>query len=152
MKINITKKQYEVLIQALETAGCVYGPMSDFVDDKYKKNTKEINEVTEHLLASAKDFDFKHVDEINGSLCVEDTYSEKMLLDVFDYDEYTLHQNISKALAMRDFYETHGEEKVEKIRKERGGYLGVPLYDFEKKYWDEFEKFGYSRLRIVENK
>ena len=49
MKINITKKQYEVLIQSLETAGCVYGPMSDFVDDKYKKNTKEINEVTEHL-------------------------------------------------------------------------------------------------------
>ncbi len=148
MKINITKKQYEVLIQSLEISGCIYGPMSDFVDDIYKKKAKEIDEMTSHLLGYAKDFDFKFVDEYGGKLFVEDEYGEKMFDDLMKYDEYMLHQNISNKLAWRDFCEKYGEVEIEKMKEEHGGYLGVPLYDFEKKYWDEFEKFDYNRLYI----
>ncbi len=48
-------------------------------------------------------------------------------------------------------------DKVPKLKK----YLkfletGKPIipedyYDYEKKYWDEFEKYGYDRLEIIKN-
>jgi hypothetical protein len=36
------------------------------------------------------------------------------------------------------------------MAKENHGYFGVALYDYEKKYWDEFEKNGFERLEVKE--
>lgn len=82
MKINITKKQYEILVKSLEANSFIYGPMSDFVDDKYKKDTVEIEEVQKYLLQYAKDFDFEN------NLCecgakdphLDEDYYEKILM------------------------------------------------------------------------
>ena len=36
------------------------------------------------------------------------------------------------------------------MSRKNDGYLGVPLYDFEKKYYDEFNENEYERLFIKE--
>jgi hypothetical protein len=55
---------------------------------------------------------------------------------------------IANELAWRDFRRDHTEAELKKMSKENHDYFGVELYDYEKKYWDEFEKYGYKRLEI----
>lgn len=57
---------------------------------------------------------------------------------------------LANELAWRDFKRKHSNEEITEMSKENGGYFGVPLYDYEKKYWDEFEKRGFERLEIRE--
>ncbi len=150
MKINITKKQYEIIVKSLEANSFIYGPMSDFVDDKYKKDTNEIEEVQKYLLQYAKDFDFEK------NLCdcgakdphLDEDYYEKILDDLALYDEQQLFEGLAHELGKRDFHNKYSKEEADKLIEEHGGYLGVPVYEFDKKYYDEFNENGYERLFI----
>ena len=67
MEINISKKHYKVIIKALQTSSFIYGPMSDLVDKKYKKDNTDIDDVLEELLSHAKSFDFgKNIEEFDN--------------------------------------------------------------------------------------
>ncbi|KKQ34864.1 MAG: hypothetical protein US50_C0034G0005 [Candidatus Nomurabacteria bacterium GW2011_GWB1_37_5] len=148
MKINITKKQYETIIKALEISSFIYGPMSDFVDDKFKKDADDMDSVQEELLLNAEEFDFdKNMEE--GDL--KEEYYEKILNDLSEYDDYELFENLANKLGWRDFRKKYTQEEIDKMSEEHGDYLGVPMYEFEKKYYDEFNKNEYNRLYVKED-
>jgi hypothetical protein len=151
MKIDITNKQYKVLIKALEVSSFIYGPMSDFGDKKYKKDIKEIEDVESELLKYTKDFKFdKNTESFDGELVVKEGYYTGILDDLENYDEQQLFENLANKLGKRDFRNKFSKEEIKKMSEDHGGYLGVPMYDFEKKYYDEFDSNGYDRLFIRE--
>ena len=82
MKISITKKQYEILMKSLEASSFIYGPLSDFVDDKYKKEAKEIDKMEDYLLEYAKDFDFENnlCKCKPGVIHLDESYYDKILV------------------------------------------------------------------------
>lgn len=68
-----------------------------------------------------------------------------------DFGDIHMHQELSRALAKRDFCVDHTQEEIEKMADSRHGYLGVELHSYEERYWKEFEEHEYSRLYIKEN-
>lgn len=152
MKIQINIKQYKTIIKALETSSFIYGPMSDCVDKKYAKNNTEIETVLEDLLLYAKDFNFEdNVEEFDNKPVLNEKYCKKILDDISEYDDWQLCENLASKLAWRDFLNTFSKEEIEKIGSKNSGYFGVELYDFEKKYYDEFNTYEYNRMFIVKN-
>lgn len=152
MKIEINKKQYEELIRGLNVSSFIYGTMSDFVDDKYKKDIKIIEEVEKEMLRYAKDFNFgKNIEKFEGENTLRERYLDRNLSDLNDYDEYITYENLARELGRRDFFNKHTKEEIKKMTKESNGYLGALTYDFDEKYYNEFNKYGYSRLYIKED-
>ena len=152
MKINISKKHYETIIKALETSSFIYGPMSDSVSKKYAKTNIAIEDVLEELLSYAKDFDFeKNIEEFDNKPVLKEEYYEKILDDISEYDDWQLCENLASKLAWRDFHDTFSKEEIEKMGAKNRGYFGVELYDFEKKYYDEFNKYEYDRVFVMES-
>lgn len=151
MKINLSNKQYETLIKAIEVSSFIYGPMSDMVDNKYKKDADEFDALEKYFLQYAKDFNFEK------NLCKEDNqhldddYDDKILEDLELYDEQQMFENLAYELGKRDFFNKYSKEEIVKLREENGDYLGVQMYDFEKKYYDEINKNGYKRFFIKED-
>ncbi len=151
MKINLTNKQYKILIDALEMSSFIYGQISDFVDDKFKKNISKIEDVEKYLLQFSKDFSFeKNLCKDCGELSLDEEYYMKILDDLDSYDEYQMFENLANKLGRRDFEKVYSLKEIKEISKKHNGYLGVPMYDFEKKYYDEFNSHGYDRLFIKE--
>ena len=74
---------------------------------------------------------------------------EKILDVVSEYDDWQLCENLASKLARRDFLNTFSKKEIEIMGTKNGGYFGVELYDFEKKYYDEFNKFEYDRMYVV---
>lgn len=152
MKINLTHKQYETLIKALETSSFVYGTLTDFVDEEYRKDLVSIESMAEDLLAHARVFNFSNnVEVFMNKDILKEEYYKKIFDDVIEYDEYITFKNLANKLGMRDFKEKYTTKEIEDMAEKSKGYLGVPLYDFEKKYYDEFNEYEYNRL-YVKNK
>lgn len=151
MKINITKQQYKDLIVMSGVADSIFGLLGDFVSDDYKKQSDRMHALENYLLQFAKDFGYSEAaDMSDGEFCMDDDFFEDTIMPITDdYDEYILYTELSNKLALRDFREDHTEEEIDEMAEMSAGYLGVPLYDYEKKYWDEFEENDYARLRIV---
>ncbi|MEK9175656.1 MAG: hypothetical protein AAB795_03660 [Patescibacteria group bacterium] len=151
MKININKTQYENIVKALEISSFVYGNLSDFVDEKYKKDVNTLENVQKDLLEHAKEFHFnKNTENFEGKIILREEYYEKLLDDLFLYDDHQLFENLANKLGWRDFKRKFTKEEIEKMSEKYNGYLGVPIYDFEKKYYDEFNKHEYDRLEVKE--
>jgi hypothetical protein len=76
---------------------------------------------------------------------------EKIILPILDdYDEHELFNGLANKLAWRDFGREHSKSEITEMAKKNSGYFGVALYDYEKRYWDEFEKYDYDRLEVVQ--
>lgn len=153
MKINLTKEQYKNLIEMSAVANSVLGILSDGLPDTdYKKRSETMEKLEEYLLQFANEFACEDiVQDHAGKNILNDEYYENAILPVMsDYDEYELFNGLAKKLAWRDFELDHSEFQIEEMGKKNGGYFGVALYDYEKKYWDEFEKYDYDRLEVVE--
>ncbi|MCK4554043.1 hypothetical protein KAU19_03705 [Candidatus Parcubacteria bacterium] len=144
MKINITKKQYKRLIEAVSIANGIVGVLGD-VSRKtdYKKHSNEIEELEKYFLQFADDFGCGH-------LADEDMYEDHILPIIDDYEDYATHDCLANKLAWRDFRKDYSEKEINEMSKESNGYLGPQLYKYEKKYWDEFEKNEFERLEIKE--
>lgn len=154
MKINITNKQYKDLMIALSIANSVVGILGDMTPGKdgkrYKKQSERMEKLEKALLQCAEDFGCGDiVEDFDGENIMDEEFYENEILSVInDYDEYTLYNELSNKLAWRDFTREHTEEEMDAIAKEHHGYFGVVLYDYEKKYWDEFDTHDYDRLEI----
>ena len=149
MKINITKNNYELIIKALSMSSFVYGNLSDFVDNKYKKDSDDLEILESYLLEYANDFHFnKNIDSFDGKLYLNEEYNDAVLDDLFLYDDQQVYENLANKLDLRDFKMKYSQAEIDKMIEEHNGYLGVPLYDFEKRYYDEFEEHNYDRLFI----
>ena len=134
-------------------AGWILGILSDAIGGgEYKEKNKKANELESYILRYAESFDFNDlVEDFNGEKSLNEKAVDKYIHPVVeDYAEFEIHDGLANKLAWRDFDREHTKEEIEKMAKENGGYFGVALYDYEKKYWDEFEKNGYERLEIKE--
>jgi len=143
MKIELTKDQYRNLITTNAIGNAVFGILGDsLADTDYKEQSKLMDEVEDHLLSYAKEFGC-------DDLVDEEYYEEKIQPILNDFEEFSLYDGLSSELARRDFKKEHARAEIRRMAKENAGYFGVEMYDYEKKYWDEFDKHGYERLEIV---
>jgi len=155
MKIELTNKQYRDLITMSGIATGVFGILGDSLDGAdYKKRSKKMDGVEEHLLSYAKKFDCEDlIENFEGKdLLNEEFYEEKISPILTDYEQFALYDGLAHELASRDFKRDHTAAEIKKMSKENGGYFGVEMYDYEKKYWDEFDKYDYDRLEILDHK
>lgn len=134
-------------------ANSVIGILGDTMPEKdYKEKSVNMDDLEKYLLQFAKEMDCKEmIDEFEGKIFLDDDfYSEIMDTIISDYDDHILFDSLANELAKRDFHRDHSKEEIKKMAKKNGGYFGVALHDYEKKYWDEFEKHGMERLVIAE--
>lgn len=151
MKISITKEQYKELITAVSVADAIFGVLGDMMaDTDYKKRSSEMDKLEEYFLKYAKDFYCEElIQEEDGKKILNDEVYENSIFPIIeDYEEFVVQDRLANKLAWRDFRKEHSEKELAEMAKENRGYFGVELYDYEKKYWDEFEEYEFERLRI----
>lgn len=149
MKINLTKKQYETLIKAVEIGSSVYGILGDSIEGDYKKESDEIDNLQKYLLDFASDFGFDDMTEkFEGELIMSDDFSEKMQEAMDDYDDEIFWHELETRLGKRDFERTMTE--AEKEEMEEDGWYPKRIHDLYDKWSKEFEDNGVERLGIVE--
>lgn len=154
MKIDITNKQYRNLIIMSGIANSVLGFLDDSLEESdYKSQSNEMEKLEEYLLQFAKDFGCQDLtEEFEGEKFFDDEMYEKMVMPIIgDYDDCIVFDELANKLAWRDFRRDHTDAEIKKIGEKSGGYIGLELYDYENKYWDEFEKNGCNRLEIKIN-
>jgi hypothetical protein len=152
MKINITKKQYRQLLFMNGLAGHILGIIGDSLPEKYKEKSNKLDELDDYLLSFAKDYECEEwVDEYDGKNRLDDEAYEKYIVPIMnDYDDDHFWNTLANKLAWRDFTHDHSKEEIKEMAKENNGYFGVPLYEYEQRYWKEFEKHDIARLEIDE--
>lgn len=155
LKINITKEQYRDLIIMSAIANSVLGILGDLLPDTdYKKRSQKMEKLEEYFLQYADDFDCgEFAQKHEGKNIFDDEMYEKRILPIMDdYDEWELFDSLANKLAWRDFRNDHSEAEIKEMAEKNGGYFGVEIYEYEKKYWDEFEKYEYERLEVKKKK
>jgi len=154
MKIELIKEQYKNLVMMSDLAAGMLGILADHIEDeKYEKMSDEAEETKNYLLSFAKDFGCGDlVENWKGKTILSDKASEEFQEIMDDFDDFILFDSLANKLAWRDFKKTYSKEEIKKMAEKNGGYFCVGLYDYEKKYWDEFEKYDCDRLEIKENK
>ncbi|KKR91556.1 MAG: hypothetical protein UU43_C0004G0004 [Candidatus Falkowbacteria bacterium GW2011_GWA2_41_14] len=90
MKIDLTKKQYECLIKALEVADSVYGILGDSMPEDYKKQSDQIDDLRKYLLGFASEFSAEYmIEKFHGEIIMSDELSESLQEVMNDYDNET---------------------------------------------------------------
>lgn len=152
-KFEFTKEQYEDLLIMSGIANSVLGILGDALPDTdYKKRSDRMERLEENLLGFADDFDCAAwTQKYEGRNIFNDEMYEKQVTPIMnDYNEHERFDGLANELAWRDFHLDHTEAQMREMEKKNGDYFGVALYDYEKKYWDEFEQYGFDRLIVVE--
>lgn len=143
---ELTRIQYEILINALQIAGSVYGIMGDMVDKKYKEKSNELDELESYLLENAEELGLhKMIEFFQGRKVVNEKYLNKAIEDLIEYEEYSFWDNLARKLADRDLLQKLGEEKLRAI--DTLEYINIE-YPIENEYLKEFEEYGLDRIRI----
>ena len=138
MKIEINKKQYNIIIRVLEIAGSIYGVMGDMVDEKYKKPSKDVDDLEEDLFKYAEDYDSLDLFEYyKDKRIISEDYTEEILNDIFDYDEYVFWEKLVEKLARKEIMEKYPEGKIKNMSNEE---FYVLRNSTEEKYWQIVEK------------
>ncbi|MFC1678246.1 hypothetical protein ACFLZ9_00740 [Patescibacteria group bacterium] len=146
MKINISKKQYQTLIKCVETAGTIYGVMGDMVDEKHKKFSGDIDELSDYVLGFAKEFGIEGIAEkYRGKWGVTEKYMDEFMDDLKEYDEYAFWEMLVRELAKKEFEKKYLRAEIKKMSHEE--YL-KKIFELEDKYWRWTEKTGLDGLEI----
>lgn len=147
---ELTKMQYEVLMNALQIAGSVYGVMGDMVDKKYKKQSDKLDELESYLLENAGELGlYEMVDIFQEKKVVDEEYLNKAIDDLSEYEEYSFWDNLARKLADRDLLRKLGEEKLRAM--DNIEYINAE-YPIEDEYHKEFEEYGLDRIKIDKEK
>ena len=150
MKIDISKKQYQTLVKCIETAGSIYGVMGDMVDEKYKKKSGEIDELSAYILSFAKEYGMeKIVEERHGKRYVNEDYTDKLMDDIREYEEYAFWDMLVRELARRELTKTITGEEAGKLGEEK---MIRKLWELEEKYWRWTEEIGLDGLEVKDKK
>lgn len=148
MKINLTKKQYECLIKAIEAGSSVYGILGDTVADYYKPQSIEIENLQDYFLNFAHDFGMENItEEFQGNLITSNDYSEQMEEAMDDYNNETFWNELQVRLGKRDFSRTMTALEEKEI-KENGGWLPDRIHGIYDEWEKEFEEHGIERLEV----
>ena len=145
MKINFTKKEYQLLVTMIE--------ISDWVMNSF--NTTDRTDTVDYR--SLRNKILSYADEMGMKGCYEkdgDTYYEtfeyeqnsKQSSFIDEYDEESFWQQLVTRLVERDYAQQYGDEEVGfETRVQR-------LTEIEKRYAEEINNFGLSNIIIAENK
>ena len=150
MKLELSNKDAKNLIRMIDFSESILGYMNDFIDEPQiatrSRLWSALSQVIFEKAHSEGLTDIVDKDEYGFHVNEREFDASMKLQD--EFEELTLHKKLANKLAWRDFYETYSEEEVEKMNVKNGGYFGAVLHSFEEKYWNEFEQYEYTRLRI----
>jgi hypothetical protein len=150
--VTLDVQEIEKLLKAVTIASAMYGPLGDFVDAKYKKESKTFEKLEALLCKQVSSAGLKEPpledDEGVLRLAMQSSWYEGVWEDIHTYDDYILATELAYSLAWRDFTREHSEKELEVISEKNGGYFGVEMYPYEDKYWKEFDAYDFDRLEI----
>lgn len=146
MKINFTKKEYQLLVTMIEISDWV---MNAFHSTE-RTDTKEYRTLRNKILSYAEEMGMKGCYKKDGNTYYETVdYEEnsKHLNFMDEYDEESFWEQLVTRLVERDYAQKYDdEEEVElETRLHR-------ITKIEKRYADEINKFGLSNLVIEDSK
>ena len=102
MEIQLTKEQYKMLVKAVMVGESVYGILGDSVSEEYKKESDEMEKLSDYILGLAKDFGYAELaEEYRGHIIPSDAFSEEMQLVTDDYDDETFWHELETRLRKR---------------------------------------------------
>jgi len=149
MQIELSKEQYKSLLRATDVAGFIYGVMGDAVDEKYKKQSNEIDGLIDHLLQYADKFgQTEFVEKYDGKNILSDEYSNEILEDVSEFEEYAFWDNLAKKLAVKEMHEKYSIKEREKMAEMD---FMRELWGLEEKYNQILEEDGLDNIKIEKN-
>lgn len=149
MTVELTKKQFMSLITAVEAGSAIYGILGDIVSDRYKKQSNNIEEVRNCLLAQAKKLGCKDiVEEFEGITILDEELAEKFDRAIEDYDDETFWHELETRLGKRDFDRSVTVEEIQEMISSHGLYP-ERIHDLYDNWGKEFEKHGIDRLGVV---
>ena len=116
MKINITKKEYRLLLDVLSISDWVMGAHDEEPDPRIEP----YKQLEQKFLAFAKDFGYEDLVEYEKKFekyfptkKYEDAGTDHIFID--EYDDNVFWQELCTRLAQRDMLEEFGEEQLSKM-------------------------------------
>lgn len=88
MKIEINKKDYDILLKQIAIWNWVYWIMSDAVSSKYKKEAIEWNELIHKILKNCDDDNIKDIYDWKNIFT--EKYTDKIFNDIRLYEDYII--------------------------------------------------------------
>lgn len=137
MKINITKKQYKLLMELLYLGNWTANASRD-------EEIEEYNEVIQYFLSFAKDFGMDDVFIYDRELAMYfPTYEyEEAMQPLIKYnDEDVFWYELSSHLAQKEMQELDVENMTEDEQRKK-------LFAIKEKYEKEFERNGLKNLEV----
>ena len=144
MKINFTKKQYEDLLKLAYLGSWMINA------HKVKDKPDNFEELESYIFSFAKEFGMPEYldDEVGDRAYPTRTFEEESgVLDIIGaYDEENFWEELVDHLCKRDLKEQVSEEEFEQMDFEE---RMTKMIELEKKWHNELEQYGLSRLRVV---
>jgi hypothetical protein len=150
--LEFSKAQYRELLFTIGMTIYLLELLTDLGGQtKYVASLKRMKALRDMVYRRAEDFgiyDWSE-EESDGTFELSDTALERVGNVAHDVEEFFAYEHLSNVLAWRDFEREHTKKEIEEMGRENNGYFGVPLYDYEERYWNEFDAYGFNRLEIV---
>jgi len=150
MKVFLTKKQYNTILKCIAVWDWVYWIMWDMVDEKYKKDSDEIDELQNYLLWFYKDFwvDKKFIEVFEKKNYFSDEYMEKIIEDMDNYWEMEFWDKLSKRLAILELEKEYWEENLEEL--DRDEFL-EKMFEKRDELDREFQENWLKNFKLIKN-
>ncbi len=139
MKIEISEKDYKVLLKWIATADYIYWIMWDLVSSKYKQDSESFDKLIHKLLWYVKDdsiveiFDWKRV--------FSEDFQGTIIDEVMEFEDYNfwdlLVRNMTKELI---WHEIHWLDEKTAMKK---------IFEMEEKIRKEFELNGLKNFKFT---
>ena len=145
MKINFTKKEYQLLVTMIEIADWVMNAFhpNDRVD------TKDHRSLRNKILAHADEMGMKGCYKKDGNTyyeTVEYEENSEHFNFIDEYDDELFWKQLVTRLAERDYVQQYGDEEMDFETRT------LRVVEIEKKYAVEINKFGLSNIVIANEK
>ncbi len=146
MKINITKKQYALLIKMLYLGDLMINS-HELPDDR----SNEIDEVFNYILSFAKEFGMEDmISEYEGKLFPSGKIDQDELVQesIESYDDEVFWDELIDRMAGKEILNKYTEKEIINVE-----WLGIEdeKEKIREKYFNEFKKNGLSTLEINTN-
>ena len=148
MKVNITKKEYEKLLDVFYIADWI---MNGFYSED-RVETKVYRDLEQKFFSLAKEFgvdDLVELDREEGEFYPTRKFEEESVALEFieEYEEESFWDELIERLAKRDFLEKHGPDVENIVLKDKD--IQKELEDLKEKYTREFEENALNKLRLA---
>ncbi len=146
MKIDISKKEYQALMDCLNISDWVLHAHKGFEGQdtsKYRQLIQTLSSYAEQMNMA----DLIEQDKLSGEYFPTKKYEDHgaYMPIIEEFEEYSFWSNLSFKLAIRDLIDQDGEQKVEKMELADRGSKIMQLEDW---YTDEFNNNGIQNVKV----